>query len=303
MRISVIIPAFNDGHVITQAIDSALQRDAADEIIVVDDGSTDDTAEVVRGVGNPLVRLVSQSNTGVAGARNAGAAAATGEVLVFLDADDVLVDGALATFRLAHATTQHHLVRTGALRDHLGDIPRFAEPSPFSYPRGAPLAGTFSVARALFTDAGGYDTDLRFGENSELLYRLIRLVGPQNVTYVQTPTVLTHRRPDRPADHYESARLAGVVRMLDKHGADLAKDRETLANHHGIASVLFAARHGHRPAARHAFAAARAQPMKLRHWGRLAKVTTSWLVARSEQPIAPHNSTVGLPPASERLDD
>jgi len=87
-RFSVIIPAFNAAATLARAVESVrAQSWPAHEIIVVDDGSTDATAEIARQLGDD-VHLIRQPNSGVSVARNAGAAAATGDWLVFLDADD-----------------------------------------------------------------------------------------------------------------------------------------------------------------------------------------------------------------------
>ncbi len=86
--ISVVIPAFNNEKYIARAIGSVLaQTRPADEIIVVDDGSTDGTANEVRTFGD-TVRLIRQKNGGASAARNAGVLAAAGEWIAFLDADD-----------------------------------------------------------------------------------------------------------------------------------------------------------------------------------------------------------------------
>ena len=87
-RFSVIIPAYNSGATLARAIDSVrAQSRPAHEIIVVDDGSIDDSALVARNYGE-TVKLVRQVNSGVSAARNAGVRAASGDWLAFLDADD-----------------------------------------------------------------------------------------------------------------------------------------------------------------------------------------------------------------------
>lgn len=89
-QVSVIVPAHNVVRYLPGCIASVLAQTWADfELIVVDDGSTDGTAAVVRAQSDPRVRLVSQANRGLAGARNGGIRAARGELLAFLDADDL----------------------------------------------------------------------------------------------------------------------------------------------------------------------------------------------------------------------
>ncbi len=88
--VSVVIPAFNYGGYLAEAIDSALaQRGARTEVLVVDDGSTDDTPEVLERYGD-AIRVHRQDNAGLSAARNVGAQLARGDLLVYLDADNKL---------------------------------------------------------------------------------------------------------------------------------------------------------------------------------------------------------------------
>ncbi|MHB8383406.1 MAG: glycosyltransferase family 2 protein, partial [Candidatus Binataceae bacterium] len=88
-QVSVIIPVFNGAATIGRVIECVLAQSAgAAEIICVDDGSTDGSADVARGYGE-RVRVLAQQNRGQAAARNAGARASTAEFIVFLDADDL----------------------------------------------------------------------------------------------------------------------------------------------------------------------------------------------------------------------
>jgi glycosyltransferase involved in cell wall biosynthesis len=97
VRVSVVIPTYNCAGYLTEAIHSVLEQTTpAFEIIVVDDGSTDDTAAIVAGLGDRVTYL-QQANAGVAAARNAGLRRATGDVIAFLDADDFWAPDKLAT--------------------------------------------------------------------------------------------------------------------------------------------------------------------------------------------------------------
>jgi glycosyltransferase involved in cell wall biosynthesis len=97
--LSVVIPAFNREREVSRAIQSCLIQDSADfEVIVVDDGSTDGTYGVTKGIRDPRLRLLRHSsNRGANAARNTGALAANGEWVVLLDSDDELAPDALDT--------------------------------------------------------------------------------------------------------------------------------------------------------------------------------------------------------------
>mgnify|MGYP001146457269 FL=1 len=87
--VSVVIPAYNAELYIKHAIDSILCQSHSDlEVIIVNDGSTDNTQAIVMSFTDPRVRLVNKTNGGMSSARNAGVDQAKGEYLAFLDADD-----------------------------------------------------------------------------------------------------------------------------------------------------------------------------------------------------------------------
>src|SRR4030067_1245470 len=88
-QISVIIPCFNSGKYLRECLDSVLSQTSQDfEVIVVDDGSTDDTPSIIKSYGS-RVRLIRQDNKGPSSARNAGIKIAQGNYIAFQDADDV----------------------------------------------------------------------------------------------------------------------------------------------------------------------------------------------------------------------
>src|SRR6185437_3124324 len=97
---SVIIPVYNRANTLGAAIRSVLTQTCQDfEIIVVDDGSTDDPAGVVAGYTDPRIRFLSQKNKGGGAARNAAIDAATGRFIAPLDSDDVFLPHHLETMK------------------------------------------------------------------------------------------------------------------------------------------------------------------------------------------------------------
>jgi glycosyltransferase involved in cell wall biosynthesis len=170
--LSVILPCFNAGATLPRALERLFAQDlpaGTFEIVVVDDGSTDGTAGVAHAARGPVpVRVVSQPNRGLAAARNAGAATAGGEVLLFLD-PDVWAERALVAAHLRHypnrkgllavqgrtsadpATLSTPFMRASHLMPDL-TIRRREDLAPFH------VAGrNFSVSRQGFTAAGGFD--------------------------------------------------------------------------------------------------------------------------------------------------
>lgn len=282
----MIIPAFNHERSVAAAVHSALVFDEVDEVIVIDDGSDDGTAAAVEGMTDPRVRLLRQANRGPGAARNAGARSAASEHLVFLDADDVLMPGSVPLFVLQHGSGSP-LVRTGATRADSEGQERvyLAQASPFPYPRGAPLAGSFSMERSLFDSIGGYDEELRYGENSELLLKAqseLMNVG-KSVAYRGESTVLVRVNPAHDVHHYRERRLAAIERMFCVHRRELASDLETRHNHHAIASVLYQQEGERSMARRHGWAALRLRPLSVRSWGRLARA-----IVKPPTPVPPH---------------
>lgn len=96
-KFSVIIPTYNRGRVLLQAVRSVLEQSCPDfELLIVDDGSTDNTGEIVAGLKDKRIRFFRQENGGASRARNTGMRAAGGEYIAFLDADDRFLPGHLA---------------------------------------------------------------------------------------------------------------------------------------------------------------------------------------------------------------
>jgi glycosyltransferase involved in cell wall biosynthesis len=182
--ISVAIPTYQRRGLVLDAIASVLaQGRAATEILVVDDGSTDGTSDAVADLHGDAVQLIRQPNRGPSAARNAAIGAAQGDVVAFLDSDNLWVPSHLGV--VAELFTLHPAAAlVGTQRNYaFGD----------DAPGGAALVdsaedlllrrlqvgllSSVAVRRDALEAAGGFDEQLRYGEDAELFMRLA-LQGP-----------------------------------------------------------------------------------------------------------------------------
>lgn len=185
--VSAIIPTYNRRELVQRAIDSVLAQDVGvDEVIVVDDGSTDGTAEALRARYGERITCLRQANAGVSAARNAGMAAARGEFLALLDSDDLWMPDKtrrqLALFEAdptlgmvlcdvdrvdadgAYYDTFHR--REVIAQDGWAFAPLLRNPS--LVPASAMLR------REVFETVGGFDTTLRTAEDIDFHLRVAR---------------------------------------------------------------------------------------------------------------------------------
>jgi glycosyltransferase involved in cell wall biosynthesis len=165
--VSAVIPVRDGERFLAEAIASIRAQDhAAIEIIVVDDGSRDGSAAVAAGLGG--VRVIRQENAGPAAARNAGIAAARGDVLGFLDADDLWTPGRLAPMLARLAASPPLDVVLGHTRRVAADgsFADTAPPALLPYSIGAAL-----YRRRVFERVGLFDPTLRFGEDQDWFLR------------------------------------------------------------------------------------------------------------------------------------
>jgi len=173
--VSVIIPLFNDAAFVAEALESVLaQSRAPDDVVVVDDGSTDGGGDVARRFA-PRITVLSQDNQGISAARNAGIRHARGDVIAFLDADDLWPADSLR-LRLERLETE------AALDGVFGEVEHFISPETddatrarLHCPEGrtaARFAGAMLVRRRAFERVGYFDTALKVGETLDWAARL-----------------------------------------------------------------------------------------------------------------------------------
>lgn len=177
IKFSVIMPLFNKERYVKKAIESVISQTYRDfELIIVDDGSTDNSLSVVKGlkIEDRRLKILTQSNSGVAVARNNGVAASEGEYVCFLDADDWWEDRYLEEIdRLIKEYPEAGLYATNYVyykpgKTHVAlDLERGYMNYPDAYLHGEmPVwTGAASMPRKVFDEMGGFSKGVKLGED------------------------------------------------------------------------------------------------------------------------------------------
>lgn len=203
--ISIIIPAYNRAHTLSETIDSVLQQTYPHlEVIVVDDGSKDNTQEVLRSYG-ARVRNIHQENAGQMAARNRGIREASGDIITFLDSDDIWLPQCLEThvntLQRSPAEVPCSLVNgwlhfadgrkiTSFQNSHLTPFPQVGlclNVPEILASRFVMFCQFIAIRREALHEAKGFDEDLKFMEDYALPLRL-SLLGPWAV--ISEPLVI-----------------------------------------------------------------------------------------------------------------
>lgn len=234
--ISIVIPTYNRAHLISRAIQSVLGQDYKDwELLIVDDGSTDNTAEVVEDfLENERIRYIRKDNTGATHTRNVGAQYATREFLTFLDSDDEARPNWLSSY--------YDKIEKGAevvccgyeYYDHNGN---FLEekgikkmgPLYQNYSGRFTNGGTYILKKSFFDDVGGFDENLKSGQHSELALRLTAMFKERGIEIVNIykPLIKVHVHKGEKIRGNHRAMYEGVTYTLEKHRDLFEQNTET----------------------------------------------------------------------------
>ena len=241
--ISVVIATYNRGARIGRTLDSVLrQTKPVSEIVVSDDGSTDKTAAWI-GSNYPTVRVLTSPNAGTSTARNRGAEAASGEVLVFLDHDDELLphavetlDGLLQRFPSTRAAFADHTYHEEATDTHLANhhsmIPSFqrlrkiqvvasegsdrvyGSPLHDALLRGNLLQQPWAIYRDAFREVGGFDAGIKYCEDWEMYLRVT-----ERFHVAMTDTVISNHYVEGENLHRVEGQEVQQMKVIRKHMA------------------------------------------------------------------------------------
>lgn len=269
--LSVVIPTYNRAALVPRAVRSVLSGAGAPvEILVVDDGSQDDTEAAVAAVDDDRVRYMRIAHGGVSTARNAGARAAVGRWLAFLDSDDEVLPGwadtMLATVERSGcvAICGGEAVGPSGQRIWLWTPPGATDPLPQQLAEMF-LPGMFVLDRRAFVEAAGYVESLAFGENTELALRLLFL---RRSPVAVEAGVLVRRHVSTPREAYSSSRIASARYVTQQHPWIRRELPSLWASYHALIGVDEARQRRWPLARQHFLVAVRARPSR-EHLARL----------------------------------
>lgn len=243
MSVSVIIPSYNRAHTLSRAIDSVLEQTLpADEILIVDDGSTDDTHDLITQK-YPQCRYLQQPNLGVSAARNLGIQSAHSDWIALLDSDDAWLPGKLAIqiteleqqpdIRICH--TDEIWIRNGR---RVNQMNKHAKYGGSIFKRCLPLCvispSSVLLKRELFDDYGWFDTNLPACEDYDLW---LRLCATETVLFIEQPLIekygghadqLSHMHWGM--DRFRVEALQKIIGSNRLHGDNLVAAAQTLVD-------------------------------------------------------------------------
>lgn len=276
--ISIIIPVYNRAGLIERCVLSVrAQTHTLWELIIVDDGSTDHTKEVITGLGDTRIRYVYQQNSGAAAARNTGVILATGSYIVFLDSDDEAEPEWLSELASACANNID-LVTCGFKRydaaSRLLEEKIASTGHALQQRYGIFLAGTYLMRKELFISVGSFDTALRSGHHTDLSIRLIQRMDRGEVLAARIDKALVKiydHAGQKIRSNWNSV-YQGSSLILQKHFQYMkSSDLPWLESYYAVLARGAHALKLRKEAVGYGWKAVTTRPLSIRNWARLAR--------------------------------
>lgn len=233
--ISVVLPTYNRGASILKAVESVISQSFHDwQLIIVDDGSTDNTNEVVEKLlHDDRIKYYKQNNQGVCSARNFGASKASGEYLIFLDSDDLLLHDALKIFNnCLESKPLLVFARVVVVNTDGAEEIKVNKFGASALKRGtiSLLAGSYVIKKDIFVQVGGFDEKLKYAENAELALRVMFSSTAALEAIELKDVVLKYFRSTDGGSRNTDNKAFAIHRILDVHKTGLAKCNSYKAN-------------------------------------------------------------------------
>ena len=215
---TIIIPSFNRAHTINKTITSVLEQSFQDwELLIVDDGSTDNTKEILTLIlADKRIKYIYQDNSGVSAARNKGALMATGEYLVFLDSDDTVSETWLEDYYTLKDYKYDIIFCNMKIIKPDNTIKLISCLDPYNNrnSKGISIPGTWSIRKNVFIASGMYDEKIKYGENTELRIRLKE--EKLNIGLIDKFNFIYHESSNGGSKNHQN-KIDSIIYVLDKH--------------------------------------------------------------------------------------
>lgn len=241
--ISVITPTYNRAYLIPRMIESVLDQSFKDwELIIMDDGSTDDSKEIIENYHDSRIKYFYTNNSGAADKRNQGVLKAKYENIIFLDSDDipknnwleifvgkVLVNkNAIISCGWEKVDNNHHIIQMNPPKK-LGP---FFDDITLNF-----LAGSLLLKRSLFLQIGGFDINLQSGHHTDLLLRLLPVLKRNKIDIINIPlsllVIYCHNGMKIRRNSYSVYK--GTLSLLEKHQLRFKKNKTENINYLAVA--------------------------------------------------------------------
>ncbi len=279
---SIVIATYNRAHIVERAIRSVTNQQCKDfELIVVDDGSTDSTAIVVEPyLSDPRIIYYIQPNQGVSVARNKGASLAKGKYVLFLDSDDELKPGYFDVIqaRLHHDTEAVFVSVDFYIGGKFSIIVRANFPYGKYSTEGLFLAGSFVVRLNLFTEAGGYDSLMAYGENTELAIRLGPLLKKK--IFIEESLLKVYQEKETRTSNSLQNVITSTEYILKKHTDYYKTNPNPKWMYHNVLAVGYVKSNNIEKARAHLVKAMKTYPWRIRSYLRYSVISIPFLRRR-----------------------
>ncbi len=304
-RFGVVVSAYDQAASLQRCLESLLAQTYSDfELIVVDDGTTADTLDVVRPFADqyPHVRYVYQGKQGPGAARNLGVSLSQGKYVTFIDSQDEVLPEWLQSLDETLTRQKAHIVCCGrTLIDDSGEVTKIRVPrTPTAdqpHEAGLFYTGTFAVRKDIFQSVGGYANDLPANQHDELRMRLLPVCERNGwkVAAVAEPLV---RRYSPAASETEDSNVGAIyesgIYVLKRHASQLRRNPRAFAEWANAAGGSAAQMGRYGEARKWFFQAMRAYPRDVRNIARFLAACIPWLRSLVWRPA-------NLPPPSTGL--
>lgn len=242
--ISITIPTYNRSHLISRAIESIKNQTFKNwELFIVDDGSTDNTEEVIAPfLEDNRIQFIKKENSGAAHSRNVGVEKAQGEYITFLDSDDEAKPDWLEKIIAVINKNSPAMVCCGCeIVDHEGNLltinlpeskPAFFGDQDYKMTNG----GVFAIERQLFLNIGGYDGKLESGQHTELSFRLIPYIldAGLKIENIYQSLIKIHIHKGERIRGNKKSKYLGSRRTLEKHTSFFTGKDKARSDYEGV---------------------------------------------------------------------